>query len=211
MIRDEKIGGFLDRLASGEPTPGGGAAGALQAAQGAALLSMAANFTTGPEYTEHTEPTARILAAARDLIPAALELADADEESFHTVADAYGLPDGTDEESETRTRTVQESLAQAAEPPRKLVELAGEILRLGQELAGFSNPNVLSDIGAAAEAARAAASSGRVTLEINIADIKDQQTLAALQPAVAEAGRIINGCEELSARIRHMINGRGDH
>ncbi|MCW2134640.1 cyclodeaminase/cyclohydrolase family protein [Arthrobacter sp. VKM Ac-2550] len=209
MIRDEKIGGFLDRLASGEPTPGGGAAGALQAAQGAALLSMAANFTSGPEYAEHAERTARILAAARDLIPAALELADADEQSFHTVADAYALPDGTDEETQARTRTVQKSLARAAEPPRKLVELAGEILRLGQELAGFSNPNVLSDIGAAAEAARAAASSGRVTLEINIADIKDQQTLAALEPAVAEAGRIINGCEELSARIRSLINGRG--
>ena len=46
-VSDEKIGDFLDRLGDRVPVPGGGAAAALQAAQGAALLAMVARYTTG--------------------------------------------------------------------------------------------------------------------------------------------------------------------
>ena len=41
MIRHESIEGYLQRLASGDPTPGGGATGALAVAEGAGLVSMA--------------------------------------------------------------------------------------------------------------------------------------------------------------------------
>jgi methenyltetrahydrofolate cyclohydrolase len=41
------ISAYLDRLASADPTPGGGAAAAVTAAQGAALLSMVCNLTIG--------------------------------------------------------------------------------------------------------------------------------------------------------------------
>ena len=46
-IRDQTIGEFLDQLAERVPAPGGGAAAALLAAQGAALLGMVARYTTG--------------------------------------------------------------------------------------------------------------------------------------------------------------------
>ena len=39
-IADRSVGSYLDALASKEPTPGGGAACALTAGQGAALLAM---------------------------------------------------------------------------------------------------------------------------------------------------------------------------
>ncbi|MDP8924785.1 MAG: cyclodeaminase/cyclohydrolase family protein, partial [Chloroflexota bacterium] len=38
---------YLDRLASGDPTPGGGSAAALAGALAAALVSMVCNLTTG--------------------------------------------------------------------------------------------------------------------------------------------------------------------
>ena len=47
MIRDESIESYLGRLASGEPTPGGGATGALAVAEGAGPVS----------YTHLTLPT----------------------------------------------------------------------------------------------------------------------------------------------------------
>ncbi|NKX52826.1 formimidoyltetrahydrofolate cyclodeaminase, partial [Arthrobacter deserti] len=58
-------------MASGQATPGGGAAAALQAAQAAALISMSANFTTGPRFAEHAQAARRVAETARDLIPQA--------------------------------------------------------------------------------------------------------------------------------------------
>ena len=54
MIRDEptmiqqlSTEAFLDALASGNATPGGGSAAAIMGAMGAALVSMVANLTIG--------------------------------------------------------------------------------------------------------------------------------------------------------------------
>ena len=41
---------YIERLGSGSPTPGGGAAAALTSAQGAALIMMVANHTIGQTY-----------------------------------------------------------------------------------------------------------------------------------------------------------------
>ena len=60
-ISDEKIGDFLERLAGRVPVPGGGAAAALHAAHGAALLGMVARYTTGRQYAEHEAAIGRII------------------------------------------------------------------------------------------------------------------------------------------------------
>src|ERR1700722_12855277 len=100
-ISGEKISDFLDRLAERVPAPGGGAAAALQAAQGAALLGMVARYTTRPEVAGHQLVISRVIAEADELRGLALRLAEADEDAFLAVADAYRLPAaGTaDEES----------------------------------------------------------------------------------------------------------------
>ena len=46
---------YLDALASGKPTPGGGSAAALVGALGTGLLSMVANFTIGREKYKSVE------------------------------------------------------------------------------------------------------------------------------------------------------------
>ena len=55
-ISDEKIGDFLARLAARVPVPGGGAAAALHAAEGAALLGMVARYTTGRPVSRSVVP-----------------------------------------------------------------------------------------------------------------------------------------------------------
>ena len=53
-MNEETIGGWLDELASSAPAPGGGAAGALEVAVGAALVEMVCNLTIGkPAFAEH--------------------------------------------------------------------------------------------------------------------------------------------------------------
>ena len=78
LIRDEKLGDYLDRLAGRVPAPGGGATAALHAAQGAALLGMVARYTTGPKYAGHQVTIGRIITEVDELRGIALRLAEAD-------------------------------------------------------------------------------------------------------------------------------------
>src|SRR5579872_967935 len=58
-IFDLKLGDFLDRLGSADPTPGGGAAAAVVGALGAALIEMTANLTIGKPRLTDVEAQAR--------------------------------------------------------------------------------------------------------------------------------------------------------
>ncbi|MFD1211319.1 cyclodeaminase/cyclohydrolase family protein [Arthrobacter sp. GCM10027362] len=205
MIAEETIAGFLDRLASGRATPGGGAAAALQAAQAAALLSMAANFTTGPRFAEHERAARRLAEKARDLIPQALALADDDEQAFDRVAEAYKLPQESEVERSARGGAVQDALREAVRPPKKLIFLTKTILSIGEELAGFANPDVRSDIAAALEAARSAAAGARATLAADRTGITDGGIAETLQGPASDAAEVIEACGKLSEELRRQI------
>jgi formiminotetrahydrofolate cyclodeaminase len=204
-ISDEKLGDFLDRLADRVPAPGGGATAALHAAQGAALLGMVARYTTGDRYAEHRETIGRIIAEADELRGIALRLAEADADAFTAVAGAYTLPRSTEEEKAARSAAIAEALAGAAWPPAQVISVAGMVVDLAQALAAIGNPNVISDVAAAAEAARAAAATARVNVEINLAGIADEQ--ASLE-MIAQTGRtddIIARAELVTAYVREQI------
>ncbi|MGF9660737.1 cyclodeaminase/cyclohydrolase family protein [Arthrobacter crystallopoietes] len=205
MISSETIDNYLGRLAARQSTPGGGAAGALHAAQGAALIAMVARYSTGPKYADDAEDIERIISSADGLIPAAVRISDDDEEAFAAVIAAYGLPGGSDDEKATRSRAVQEALARAAEPPRALIDLGEQIIALGHELAYIGNANVISDVAAASEAARAAIGTARITLEINIKAIKDTGLQDALRSDVLRADEAIASADDLSARVRKRV------
>ena len=113
-MRDDKIGEFLDRVADRVPAPGGGAAAALQAALGAALLAMVGRYSVGPDFAQHQETIDRVVAEADELRGIALRLAEADEAAFSAVAAAYRLPKTTDEEKATRSAAVAEAVVNAA-------------------------------------------------------------------------------------------------
>ena len=205
MIGTETIGGFLSRLSSREPTPGGGATGALHAAQAAALIGMVARYSTGAKYAAHAQDCAEIQARADALQEFGLELADADTAAFQGVIGAYQLPKASAEEAAARSRAIQDALVAAAAPPHRLVTLARDVVSLGERLADFANPNVISDVAAAAEAARAAAATARVNLDINLSGITDPERRASLEGAVAAADETIHAAEALSARVRKQI------
>ena len=208
MISSETITEYLARLASREPTPGGGAAAALHAAQGAALVAMVARYTTGAKYEQHAELVQRIISAADGLVVEALRLADADQDAFQGVIDSYKLPSGKEDLRAARTAAIQEALILAAQPPAQLIKLAGAVVDLATELFEVANANVISDIAAAADAARAAATTARVNIDINVVAIKD----AAARSRLAEQTdgleeKVILAADSLVRRVRERILG----
>lgn len=206
-ISDQTIGEFLDQLAERVPAPGGGAVAALLAAHGAALLGMVARYTTGERYAEHQVTIGRIITEVDELRGIALRLADADADAFLAVTDAYRLPRSTEEEQAARAAAVARALANAAWPPAQVISLAGMVADLAEALVVIGNHNVISDVAAAAECARAAASTARVNVEINLASISDERASLEMIAETAKADTIIARAHQITATVRERIRG----
>ncbi|MGW7003553.1 cyclodeaminase/cyclohydrolase family protein [Streptomyces sp. NPDC054933] len=204
-MRDETISGFLERLAARQPAPGGGASAALHAAQGAALLGMVARYTTGEKYAEHQEAIDRIITATDELRAAALQLAQDDAAAFSAVADAYRLPKGTDEEKSARSAAIGEALVGAAWPPSEVIGVAEQVVTAAEGLLPVGNRNVISDVAAAVEAARAAATTARVNIEINLGGITDDRARAELAEVAGEVDGIAARADRVTAAVREEI------
>jgi methenyltetrahydrofolate cyclohydrolase len=204
-VRDETISGFLERLAARQPAPGGGASAALHAAQGAALLGMVARYTTGEKYAEHQEAIDRIITATDELRAAALQLAQDDAAAFSAVADAYRLPKGTDEEKSARSAAIGEALVGAAWPPSEVIGVAEQVVTAAEGLLPVGNRNVISDVAAAVEAARAAATTARVNIEINLGGITDDRARAELAEVAGEVDGIAARADRVTAAVREEI------
>jgi formiminotetrahydrofolate cyclodeaminase len=202
-VEEETIGRFLAALASGEPVPGGGAAAALQAALGAALVSMVCNLTIGREkYREHEATMVQTLREAEELRARALELAAADAESFKAVGAAYGLPRTSDEEKAARQAAVQSALKGASAAPLQTVALAAAIVELCAHIVDISNVNVISDVGVGVLSAQAALDSAALNVKINLAAIKDDAFKAT---TAAEMNRHLESARPLAGQVMERV------
>ena len=194
-MRDETITAFLDQLAARVPAPGGGATAALHAAQSAALLAMVARYSNGAKYDAALMD--HVITEAEGIRSDALALAEADAAAFGAVADAYGLARQTPEEQEARSAAIAEALAGAARPPADVVRLALLLVGLAEELLPAGNRNVITDVAAAAEAARAAAVTAQVNIEVNLRGIKDP----AVQAELAGMGQVTDDVAVRAAQV----------
>ncbi len=184
---DETMAGFLADLASPAPAPGGGAAAALQAALGAALVSMVCNLTVGkPRYAEHEATMLSARIEADKARAEALALADADARAFAAVSDAYKLPKGTEDERAERSRAIQAALVTAAEVPLHTAAVAAAVVGLCASIIDGANVNVLSDVGVAAASARAALDSAAINVRVNTAAMTDAGARERAAVALAE-------------------------
>lgn len=205
-MRDEKINDFLDRLADRVPAPGGGAAAALHAAQAGALLAMVARYTTGGKYSEHTSVVQRIITETDELRARALLLAEDDARAFTAVTDAYRLPRDNDQSKAARSAAISSALVGAAQPPAEVIAVAHRVIEIAEELLPIANRNVISDVAAAAEAARAAAATAQVNVEINIGGIKEPRTRARFAAEAARADLVAARAEAVTTAVREEIN-----
>lgn len=199
------LDGFLERLAAREPAPGGGASAAVHVAQGAALLAMVARYSDGDAYAEHASTIADVLAEADALRREALRLADDDAAAFALVGDAYKLPRGTEAEAERRREQIAASLVGAARPPAEVVRVAARLVELAERLEPIGNRNVITDVAAATEALRAAATTARVNIEINLGGIRDAAARSELEAVAATVDSIASRAEAVTAAVRRSI------
>ncbi len=203
-MRDDTIAAFLDQLAARVPAPGGGATAALHVAQAAALLAMVARYSDGARYD--AELMNRIIAEADSLRQDALALAEADAAAFSAVAQAYRLPRETEAERQDRSASISSALGGAARPPADVIRTALLLISLAEELLPAGNRNMITDLAAAAVAARAAVVTARLFIEINLKGITDQVLLDAFAAAAAVADTVAARAEAIVAAVRAEVS-----
>ena len=201
-MRTDTVETFLAQLAARVPAPGGGATAALHAAQAAALVAMVARYSDSAKYADHAGEVATITATADRLRENALGLAEEDAAAFTAVTEAYRLPKGTADEAATRSEAIARALVAAANVPAIVVRVADQVLGLAEQLLPIGNRNVISDVAAAAEAARAAATTARVNVEINLGGIKDPATWGELAAVVDTIDDLVLRAEKVTAAVR---------
>jgi methenyltetrahydrofolate cyclohydrolase len=203
-MRDETITAFLDQLAARVPAPGGGATAALHAAQSAALLAMVARYSDGAKYDARIMD--HVVEEADGIRNDALTLAESDAEAFGAVAGAYKLPKQTDEEAQARSAAIAAALAEAARPPADVIRLALLLVSLAEELLLAGNRNVITDVAAGAEAARAAAVTAQVNIEVNLRGMKDPAVRAELAAMGEVTSEVTARADRIVAAVREEIS-----
>jgi formiminotetrahydrofolate cyclodeaminase len=202
----EPIQGFLDRLASDAPTPGGGAVAALCGAAGGALVAMVCRLTIGREAYQEVESTMRRDLAHADLARAAfLELAEGDAAAFEDVMSAFRLPKDDDRRRAERSAAIQRAYEAAARVPLEIARRAVELLEVAGRSTELGNANAASDGLSAAHVLHAAAHAALANVEINAAALKDEATAAELG---AESRSLAERADALLVRARAAFAAR---
>lgn len=196
-MRTDTVDTFLSQLAARVPAPGGGATAALHAAQAAALVAMVGRYSDSARYADHAAEITTITGTADRLRQHALGLAEEDAAAFTSVTQGNGLP----EDTATRSAALAQALIGAARVPAMVVPVAGQILSLAEQLRPIGNRNVIRDVPAA-EAARAAATTARLNVEVNLAGVKDPAAWGELAAVAGTVDDVVLRAEKVTAAVR---------
>ena len=197
---------FLDELASGNATPGGGSAAAIMGAMSAALVSMVCNLTVRKKGYEAAEsPMRELLVRSESLRGLLAGMVAEDIAAFESLMAAYRLPKATDDEKAARSAAIQQGLKAATEAPLACARACAEAVRLTATAVAHGNVNVISDVGVGVVAAWAALRSAALNVHINAPQIKDKDYTTH---ALAELDALLTECGPLAERVHDQVKQR---
>jgi methenyltetrahydrofolate cyclohydrolase len=162
-------------------TVGGGSASAISAAMAAGLIGMVARLSTKKDYglsaEAHLEVAERCDVLAPELMQGSLD----DMAAFAMIKAAFGLPKETDDEKQTRAKTINDAAVQAALTPYENAKKALEVLELGRKIKNVSNPAAGSDLLIGLQLSEIGVKGCIMNMEANMPLIKDAGQIEALK------------------------------
>jgi len=159
------FGRFLDDIAAREPSPGGGSVAAAAGALAAALARMVVEYTTGKKrVADHEERLRQLLDEFRRAGDMLGELMGEDMAAYERYAAARKSPDAQEQ---------SRALATAVAVPMEMVVVAAAVAARLDEIKGYVNSYLYSDLQVAAILADAAAASAAITARGNLPHLPD--------------------------------------
>ena len=202
MLVDKTIVDFMDALASGAPTPGGGGASALVGAVGVSLGDMVGELTVGKKkYAAVEDEMQALMVEAKAVRDEFLRLVDADAEAFAPLAAAYGIP----KDDPGRAAVMEEALRGGAAVPMEIMRTCGRALDVIKVFADKGSRLAVSDAGCAAACCKAALESAALNVFINTKAMTDRTYADALN---AEADELLAKYTVLADGIYALVAGQ---
>jgi formiminotetrahydrofolate cyclodeaminase len=206
MITQRPLGTFLDELASGAPTPGGGSAAAIMGAMSAALISMVCNVTIGKKGHEAVESEMKSVRDESEKLRLRLtSMVAEDVAAFDGLMAAYRLPKATEEDKSRRAVAIQSSLRAATDTPLACARACAEVVALSRRAGEKGYAGVISDAGVGVLAANTALRSAALNVYINTPSLKDRDYATA---ATAELEQLLDDCARESELVFELVRSR---
>jgi formiminotetrahydrofolate cyclodeaminase len=197
MITQRPLETFLDELASGAPTPGGGSAAAIMGA---------CNVTIGKKGHEAVEPEMKSVLAESEKLRARLTaMVPEDVAAFDGLMAAYRMAKATEEEKARRAAAIQSSLLAATETPMACARACAQVVALSKRAAEKGYAGVISDAGVGVLAANTALRSAGLNVFINVPTLKDRSYAEA---ATAELEQLLDTCARESESVFELVRSR---
>lgn len=199
--------GFLEALASADPTPGGGSAAAQSGALAAALVAMVGRLTVGKKaYIEVEDQMQALVKRADDLRAEFTQAVAADAAAFDAVMAAFKLPKDSDKDKKARSQAFEQATIAAAESPLAVSRLAVECLQLALQAAEHGNTNAISDAGTAAALAMACLQGAGLNVRINVSSLGENKNGAKL---LKQQRELEAQAAKLNAAVGQQVAARG--
>ena len=194
---------FINKLASKEPTPGGGGATAMVGTVAAALCSMVANLTNGKKkYEQYQEDIDRILAYLEEAVWDINSYIEKDADAFAPLAEAYKIP----KDDPKRAEIMEKALLAAAVVPMELAGKLYDLIPVMEELEQKGSKMALSDVAVAAVCCKAAMEGAVMNVYINTKSLTNPLISKGLNERamklVADGGK---RCQEIYDRIQKVL------
>lgn len=197
---------FLDDLASGEPTPGGGSAAALAGALGAALATMVARLTVGRKRYADVEPAMQAVLDEADALRVRLtQLVSEDAQAYEAVRAAYKLPKESELDQHERSVAIQSALQAASATPLETMRACIATMQLAERTASLGNVNAATDGAVGVLLAYAGLQGAALNVRVNLGSIEDQNFVATSEQAAA---RWLAEGTEIAGRILSVVAAR---
>ncbi len=206
VTTDDTKPDFLDQLASGAPTPGGGSAAAHTGAAAAALVAMVGRVTVGKKKYIQVEAQMYTIIEKAELLREQLTLAvEQDANSFAGYLAATKLPKNTPEEIESRLIAMDATTRNAAIIPYGSAKLCLEVMELAKIAVEFGNINAISDGVSAGFLGQAALRCAVANVRINIRSLQNPEEMQDIYNSVDV---LENEAEEKLIEIKKFLKDR---
>ena len=206
MVTQSSVENFLDDLAGGNPTPGGGSAAAIMGAMGAALVSMVCNVTLGKKGYEGVEAEMRAILQESERVRRRLTAMVAEDiAAFNGILAGYKMPKTSDEEKAARAAAIQAGLRRATEVPLDCARVCAEVIALSRRASEHGYLNVISDGGVGVLAGFTGLRSAALNVYINAPALKDR---AFAERATAELEKLVAHCSAESEAVYKIVRDK---
>lgn len=203
VVKKESQVNFLDSLAAGTATPGGGSAAAYSGAMAAGLVSMVARLTVGKKGYAEVEGEMENILNESEVLREELTLAvKEDSEAFNQVMAAYGKP----KTDQNRKEEIQSAILKAAVVPLTVARKALRVSELALKTAELGNKNAITDSGAGANLAFAAVTSAGYNVRINLGSLEDKNKGKEL---LSDLTGIEGSALEVAGKLKVVMTERG--